>query len=198
MKHIFLLLISFGILTSCNQSTKTENQEQKIIKRKTDKILERLEKKYPNYKENQIVRENMQKELDKKIDSIYKLNFLDDIPVKVFRMGKNPHGKGALIQFHTDNFDSDNRNLLSDRLNFDIVGFMDEEKASQLKEDGTYLISGKMLKRLTETEVFLIVPQVYYSPGTEISKDGIYDEVFNFNIGDLLMEIDSAKPVNKL
>ena len=198
MKHIFILLISFGILTtSCNQSSKTENQEQKIVKRKSDKILESLEKKYPNYKENQIVRENMQKELDKKIDSIYKLNFLDDIPVKVFRIGKNPHGKGALIQFHTDNFDSENRNLLSDRLNFDIIGFMDEEKASQLKEDGTYLISGKMLKRLTETEVFLIVPQVYYSPGTEISKDGIYDEVFNFNIGDLLMEIDDAKPVNK-
>lgn len=198
MKHIFILLISFGILTtSCNQFSKTDNQEQKIVKRKTDKILEGLEKKYPNYKENQIVRKNMQKELDKKIDSIYKLNFLEDIPVKVFKIRENPHGKGALIQFHTDNFDSDNSNLLSDRLNFDIIGFMDKEKASQLKEDETYLISGKMLKRLTETEVFLIVPQVYYSPETEISKDGIYDEVFNFNIWDLLMEIDDAKTVKK-
>ena len=197
MKQFFILLISLGILTSCNQSKKTENQEQKIVKRKTDLMLESLEKKYPNYKENQIVRENMQNDLDKKIDSVYKLNFLDDIPVKVFRMGKNPHGKGALIQFHTDNFDSDNRNLLSDRLNFDIIGFMTEEKASKLKEDGTYLISGKMLKRLNKTEVFLIVPQVYYSPGTEISKDIIYDEIFNYNIGDLLMEIDAAKPINK-
>jgi hypothetical protein len=78
-----------------------------------------------------------------------------------------------------------------------MIGFMDEQKASQLKEDGTYLISGKMLKRLNETEVFLIVPQVYYSPGTEISKDGIYDEIFNYNVGDLLMEIDNAKLINK-
>jgi hypothetical protein len=197
MKQYFILLISLAILTSCNQSKKTENQEQKIVKRKTDLMLESLEKKYPNYKENQIVRENMQNDLDKKIASVYKLNFLDDIPVKVFRMGKNPHGKGALIQFHTDNFNTDNRNLLSDRLNFDIIGFMTEEKASKLKEDGTYLISGKMLKRLNQTEVFLIVPQVYYSPGTTISKDIIYDEIFNYNIGDLLMEIDNAKLVNK-
>ncbi|EIA09017.1 hypothetical protein [Flavobacterium frigoris] len=197
MKQLFILLISLGILSSCNQLKKTENQEQIIVKRKTDLMLENLEKKYTNYKENQIVRESMQNDLDKKIDSVYKLNFLDDIPVKVFRMGKNPHGKGALIQFHTDNFDTDNRNLLSDRLNFDIVGFMTEEKASKLKEDGTYLISGRMLKRLDKTEVFLIVPQVYYSPGTEISKDVIYDEIFNYNIGDLLMEIDHAKPVKK-
>lgn len=197
MKHTFIILIFFSILISCNQSKKSEKTESKLIKRKTDLLLENLEKKYPNYKENQIVRDNMKNELDKKIDSVYKLNFLDDIPVKVFRMGKNPHGKGALIQFHTDNFDTDNRELLSDRLNFDIIGFMTEEKASQLKEDGTYLISGKMLKRLNKTEVFLIVPQVYYSPWTEISKDMIYDEIFNYNIGDLLMEIDNAKLVDK-
>ena len=197
MKYSFIILIFFGILTSCSQSKKAENIESKIIKRKIDLLLENLEKKYPNYKENQIVRDNMQNELDKKIDSVYKLNFLDDIPVKVYSMGKNPHGKGALIQFHTDNFDTDNRDLLSDRLNFDIIGFMTEEKASQLKEDGTYLISGKMLKRLNKTEVFLIVPQVYYSPWTEISKDMIYDEIFNFNIGDLLMEIENVKLVEK-
>lgn len=197
MKQIYIFLVLLGLLSSCNESKKAENKGENIVKRKTDLILENLEKKYPNYIENQIVRENMQNELDKKIDSVYKLNFLDDIPVKIFRMGKNPHGNGALIQFHTDNFNSDNRSLLSDRLNFDIIGFMDEKKASKLKENGTYLVSGKMLKRLNETEVFLIVPQVFYSPGTEISKDGIYDEIFNYNIGDLLMEIDNAKPIMK-
>lgn len=196
MKQIFIFLLSFGILSSCNQSTKTENQEHKIVKRKSEKLLENLEKKYPNYKENQIVRDNMQKELDKKIDSLYKLNFLDDIPVKVLSIEKNPHGKGAIIQFYTDNFDTDNRDLLSNRLNFDIIGFMDEQKASQIKEDGIYLVSGKMLKRLNEIEVFSIVPQVYHSPDTEISKDAIYDEVYNFYIGDLLMEIDNAKLLN--
>ncbi len=75
---------------------------------------------------------------------------------------------------------------------------MDEQKASQLKDDKTYLISGKMLKRLNETEVFLIVPKVYFSPETEISKDGNYrSAIFTYKIGDLLMEIDSAKLINR-
>jgi hypothetical protein len=71
-----------------------------------------------------------------------------------------------------------------------------KELASTLNEDGTYFIYGKKLKRLSETEVFLIVNQVYYSPGTEISKDAIFD-TYNFNIGDILCEIDSVKTVNK-
>ena len=54
-----------------------------------------------------------------------------------------------------------------------------------------------MLKRLNETEVFLIVPQIYFSPETEISKDEIYNDIFTYTIGDLLMEIDSAKLINR-
>jgi hypothetical protein len=195
MKNTFIILILFGLLTSCNQSKNTENNGM-ITKRKTDILLENLEKKFQNYKENELVREDMRNELDKKIDSVYKLNHLDDIPMKVFRIGKNPHGKGALIHFRTDNFNYENRSLLSDRLNFDIIGFMDEQKASQLKENETYLIFGKMLERLTRPDVFLIVPQVYYSPETRISRDGIFDEIFNYNIGDFLMEIDNVKPLN--
>ncbi len=197
MKNTLIILMFLGLLSNCNQSENADNKDA-IVKRKMDIILENLENKYPNYKENQIVRGNMQKELDKTIDSIYKLNYLDDIPMRVFKIGKNPHGKGALIQFHTDNYLSETRNLLSDRLEFDIIGLMDEQKASLLKDDKTYLISGKMLKRLNETEVFLIVPKVYFSPETEISKDGNYrSAIFTYKIGDLLMEIDSAKLINR-
>lgn len=195
MKYIILTLGIFTFL-SCNNPNHKNKETDKIETRKIDPILDALTKKYPNYTDNSIVRENATKELDKKIDSLLNLNYLDDIPLKVFRMGKNPHGKGALVQFHTDNYDSDQPNRLSDRLNFDIVGFMDEKLASTLTEDGTYFIYGKKLKRLNETEVFLIVNQVYYSPGTEISKDAIFD-VYNFNIGDVLCEIDSVKSVSK-
>lgn len=195
MKYIILTLGLFTIF-SCNNPNQKDKETDKIETRKIDPILDALTKKYPNYTDNTIVRENATKELDKKIDSLLNLNYLDDIPLKVFRMGKNPHGKGALVQFHTDNYDSDRPNRLSDRLNFDIVGLMDEKLASTLKDGGTYFIYGKKLKRLSETEVFLIVNQVYYSPGTEISKDAIFD-VYNFNIGDILCEIDSVKSVSK-
>lgn len=195
MKYIILTLGFFTIL-SCNNPNLKNREIEKIETRKIDPILESLAKKYPNYTENSIVRENASKELDKKIDSLLNLNYLDDIPLKVYIMGKNPHGKGALVQFYTNNFNSDQPDRLSDRLNFDIVGLMDEKLASTLTEDGTYFIYGKKLKRLNEKEVFLIVNQVYYSPGTEISKDLIYN-VYNFNIGDILCKIDSVKSVKQ-
>lgn len=165
-----------------------------------------LTKEYPNYKDNSIVRENATKELDKKIDSLLNFNYLDDIPLKVFRMGENPYKtntKGALVQFHTDNYNSDQPNRLSDRLNFDIVGLMDEKLASTLTEGGTYFIYGKKLKRLSKKEVFLMgnnayytSNNAYYTSGTEISKDPIFD-VYNFNIGVISCEIDSVKSVSK-
>jgi hypothetical protein len=195
MKYIILTLGLFSIF-SCNNSDQKDKKTDKIETRKIDPILDALTKKYSNYSNNTIVRENATKELDKKIDSLLNLNYLDDIPLKVFRLGKNPHGKGALVQFHTDNYDRERPNRLSDRLNFDIVGLMDEKLASTIKEDETYFIYGKKLKRLSKTEVFLIVNQVYFSPGTEISKDAIFD-VYNFNIGDILCEIDSVKSVSK-
>lgn len=195
MKYIILTIALITIL-SCNDSNQKDKENTKNEIRKIDPILSEITKKYPNYMDNSIVRENATQELDKKIDSLLNLGYLNDIPLRVFRMGKNPDGKGALVQFYTDNYNSNNPNILSDRLNFDIVGFMDEKLASTLKEDGTYYVYGKKLKRLNETEVFLIVNQIYYSPETKISKDAIGD-VYNFNVGDILCEIDSIRTVEK-
>lgn len=194
MKYILLMLGLFAI-TSCENVSQKNKESSKVESRKIDPILDALIRAYPNYKDNSVVRELATDALDKRIDSILNLNYLDDIPLKVFRMGKNPHGKGALVQFHTDNYDIERPNRLSDRLNFDIVGFMDEDLATTLRDDGVYYIYGRNFKRLSEAEVFLIVNQVYYSPGTQISKDAILD-VCNFNIGDILCEIDSVKSLS--
>jgi hypothetical protein len=195
MKYLltFLTILTF---ISCDDYQSKTTEDKKPITRQIDPILENIIKKYPNYKDNQIVRDNATKELDKKIDSILPLGMLKDIPLKVFRIGKNPHGKGALIQFYTDNYSNDRPDLLSDRLNFDIIGFMDENLASTLKDKGVYYVYAKKLKRLDKTEAFLIVNQVYYSPGTEISKDAIWD-VYRFDIGDILCEIDSVKIIGE-
>lgn len=160
--------------------------------RKIDTLLEAVINKFPNYKENPIVREKATRELDRKIDSVLSLGYLNDIPLKVFRMGKNPVGDGALVQFRTDNYNYEKEELLSDRLNFGILGFVDIKLASELKEDGSYIIYARKLKRLDEREVFSIVDQVYYSSDTEIIKDAIWN-VYNFNIGNMLCEIDSVK-----
>jgi len=123
------------------------------------------------------------------------MGYFDDIPLKVFRMGKNPHGKGALVHFYTDNYDTKIPNRLSDKFNFDIIGFMNEDIAKTINEDEKYYVYGKKFKRLSEDEVFLLVNRVYHSPGTSIGK-GLY-EVYEFTIGDLMCEIDSVKIVSK-
>ncbi len=190
MKKFLFTIILLSTLISCN------NQQVKpvITKRKIDPILEDILKKNSNYKENTIVRENATKLLDKKIDSILNLGLLDDIPLKLFNLEKNPHGKGALLQFKTDNYDFEKPEVLSDRLTYDVIGLMDEKLATTLIENEKYYVYGKKLKRLSKDEVFLIVSQVYHSPETEISK-GIIGEEYDFNIGDILMEIDSVKIV---
>lgn len=190
MRYIFLTLVLFSIF-SCGSSSQDDKKTAKTNNRKMDPVLKALAKKYTNYHKNPIIRENATKELDEKIDSLINLNYLDDIPLQVFRIGKNPHGKGALVHFYTHNYNV-YENRLSDRLNFDIIGFMDEKLASTLKEDGTYFVYGKKMKRLTEQEVSLLVTQVFYSPGTEISKQGM-DDIYSFNIGDILCEVDSVK-----
>jgi hypothetical protein len=190
MKKLLFILVCF---ISCNNIQK-KSQTEKTVARKIDPILESIIKKYPNYTENTIVREDATKALDKKIDSILNLGYFDDIPLKVFRMGNNPNGQGALIQFHTDNYDYEKPDILSNKFNFDIIGFMDKNLASTLKENGIYYVYGKKLKRLNQQEISVLVNQVYFSPQTEIDKDAIW-EVYNFNVGDILMEIDSVKIV---
>ncbi|HVW12768.1 MAG TPA: hypothetical protein VHB54_03045 [Mucilaginibacter sp.] len=192
MKKNLIILCFLSSLLSCDVPQTNQSNITQIRLRKIDPILQQLEKKFPNYKDNQIVRDNAADYLQHKIDSVVPLGYLNDIPLKVFRIGKNPHGKGALVQFYSDNYDSNESTRLSDRLNFDIIGFMNEKLATTLKENGKYFVYGKKLKRLTETETFLIVNQVYYSPETKISKNAIWD-VYNFYVGDLICEVDSVK-----
>jgi len=191
MKY-FVVVCFLLFLFSCDNPQLNQSNIPKIQIRKVDPILQLIEKKFSNYKENEIVRENAAHELGHKIDSILPLNYLNDIPLKVLRIGKNPHGKGALVQFYTDNYDNNHPTILSDRLNFDIIGFMDEKLATLLNEHGKYYVYGKKMKRLSKTETFVIVNQVYYSPVTEIRKDAVWD-IYNFYIGDIICKIDSIK-----
>jgi hypothetical protein len=192
MKKNLIIFYCLFFLLSCDAPQSSQSNVVKIPLRKIDPILNQLEKKFPNYKDNQIVRDNAAEYLQHTIDSVLSLGYLRDIPLKVFKIGKNPHGKGALVQFYSDNYSSNRPDILSDRLKFDVIGFMDEKLAASLKEGGQYFVYGKKLKRLTETETSIIVDQTYYAPETKISKDAIWD-VYNFYVGDILCEVDSIK-----
>ncbi|MBS1668374.1 MAG: hypothetical protein JST58_13440 [Bacteroidetes bacterium] len=199
MKNILCLtfILAFGLISCNDYNEKTETEIANLQKRKIDKILDKIfVDEYPTYTKNEIVRGKALKELVQKVDSLLPLNYLNDIPLKVWRISKNPHGKGALIHLYADNYSSD-RQTLSDRLGFDIIGFMDEDKASKLIDTKKYFVFGSKFNRLTKEETFLIVNQIYYSPRPEITANVIYNDIYNFNIGNFACVIDSLKVVGK-
>ncbi len=197
VRQLLIAIITLTtIISSCDTPNKSNNKEpEKKQVRKLDPLLDTIFKvKYPNYETNEIVRKNALKDLTKIADSIAPLGYLEDIPLKVFRVQSNPHGKGAIVQFYTDrNLSS---NILSDRLQFDIIGLMDEKLAQNINENKIYFIKAKKYKRLTETEVFLIVNQVYYSPHPEIKTDAIDNSMYKYQLGDFLCEVEKVTPAN--
>lgn len=174
---IVLSIVFVFILINKNKSDNVNPEDRS----KLSYIIEDLENKNPNYRDNQLVRANMVKELEIKIDSVSKLNYFDDIPLKVRSIKDNPHGKGALVQLYSDNYNG---------LNFDVIGFTDIEKAALIKENEKYFVKGNVLKKLNNTETYLIVPETFYSPEMDIKKDDDNEFFYDFNLGVFLMEIN--------
>jgi hypothetical protein len=191
MKTIIFILSSLIFFTACNEQQKKKD-ENIITKRKIDPYLEEIFlKKYANYAVNSLVKTNALKELNKKIDSLYPLKYLEDIPLKIFKIAKNTQGKGAIVQFYTDN--DETQSPISNQLNFDIIGLMSEEMASNLKEDSyqKYLIKGHNYIRATQEMADLIVAMTYYSTETSIEKESY--GIPKFKVGNFICEIDSLE-----
>lgn len=163
-----------------------------------DIVLENLMEKYPNYDSNELTRKNMENEFKKIIDSISKMDFYSDIPLKILSIQKNPHGKGAIVQFYTDNAthmygESDH---YSDFLKFDYIALMDEEKAGTLDENQKYFISCKKMDQLNETETYIIVSRTYFAPETKIEKSSSGDK-YQFYAGVCLCEVNTIISTNE-
>jgi hypothetical protein len=182
------------VIISCGQTGTLNNgyATNEIPKRKIDKYLENIFfSKYPNYQDNEMIRDKATIELRKTIDSLYKNKYLEDVPLKIFKIKKNPHGKGAIVQFYADNqYEVDT--MLSNELGFDVIGLMSEELASTLSEssDKKYFIYGHNYNRVTQPMADILVGMTYYSTVTEISTLSYSTK---FKIGNFICEIDSLK-----
>lgn len=189
MKKIIFTILFLFIIFSCKENNYELKEDTTVIKySKVDTILNSLLKKYPNYSENTFVRQKASIELKSKIDSIINLGVFDKIPLKILNIGKNPHGKGALVQFYTETNYSPK--LPSDTFYFDVIGLMDDKLASTINESDTYYIFSKNYKRLNKNEVNILVDRTYYSTDVEISEDK------KFYVGIYIGVIDSLKNVN--
>lgn len=183
MKTIFL---SITILFVSCQSKKEAPIE--VPKKQVESILQKtFVKDYPLYANNQLVQDKAINSFEHKIDSLVKINGLEDIPLKILSIDKNTNGKGAIVQFYSDPFAPSSPNNLSGCLRIGFIGLMSEKLASRLTTDHTVLIRGHNYKRLNKDEVDLLYDQTYY--GAEIKVDGKP----NFNAGIFMVEVDKYK-----
>ncbi|WFB67018.1 hypothetical protein [Chryseobacterium sp. WX] len=191
MKGIFYFYICL-VVVSCTQANK--HKTELLEKRKTDSLISKMENLFPNYKDNSLVREEMEKYLSEKSDSIFVFKEFDDIPMSVFKISKNPYGKGMIVQLYADN-KYDNNEIKSNYLTFDIIGFINEDQAKKINEKSKYYIVGKNVKQINSTQLSALVPMSYYSPITKIDQDA-YGDTYLLNLGIAVMELDSLKLID--
>lgn len=191
--HILIVLITIATSSCSNPETRKKHTSEVIPVRRMmwQPLYDNLVMKYPNVLHNELVRENATKELVALVDSLVPLHYLEDIPLRVHKVGMNPHGKGTLAQFYADNY---NKNDYTNMLQFDIVGFMNEEMAVTIDDAKKYYVYAHNYKRLNTTEANIMLKSMYYSPKPAISK-GVITEDMEVNIGMFLCEIDSIKVV---
>ena len=136
MKKIILLLILISFFSCRKDFSNTTIPEEKT--RKIDIVLTKLIDKYPNFNNNNLVKNDILNVLKVKIDSLTPLNYLDDIPLNISSIIKNPHGKGFLISFYADN-ETLGINP-SNYLHYNLIGLTDEKTAKSINNEKKYLI----------------------------------------------------------
>ncbi len=205
MKSIFkalLVLALLAVVLLFIQSYFERKVETKAAKRKSDAVLEEvLLKRFPNYETNSIVREQAQSELKRKTDSLLEEDFLDDIPLSIRSMSSPEKFDAAVLHFFTDNIDLsiENPEILSNRLNFEIIGLVDKKLARTLKDNKKYRVFGHKFTRIDNVTLSVLMengvvdkleygvdPLIQYSP--LISK-------YTFKIGAFMCSVDSLKVV---
>ena len=191
MKHKFLSATLLLIAACAPQAV----EEETVARRRIDPLLDSLVAKYPNYDENELVREKMAQELDAIIDTAYNKGYLDDIPFQILSIEKNTDGHGVMVEFYSDNFDH-TRSLLSDKLAFDVLGLMSEELAATLEDKKSYILHGNELARLDAGQIRLLSIQSYFGSATEMSYDPVWKH-YDFNIGHITTQVDSVTLYSK-
>ena len=205
MKSVFKALLILSLLSVVLlfiQSYFEKKIEPKTTKRKSDKVLEVvLLKKYPNYETNSIVRQQAQLVLKKKIDSLLEEDFLNDVPLSIKSMSSPEKFDAAVVHFFTDNIDLsvENPELLSNRLNFEIIGLVDKELAKTLQDNKKYKVFGHKFSRIDNVSFSVlsenkVVGELMYGVDSKIEYSGLLS-TYTFKLGAFMCSVDSVKIV---
>lgn len=184
--QLCLLGCMFTLLTYCSLPQNELSSKKGDPAKLTSVLSYILKEKYPNYEKNELSQENALNEIIAAVDSLAPLHYLEDIPLEIFRIQKNPHGKGAIVQLYTG------RRYLTDtaviaKLRFEVISLMPDSLAIALDEEKEYMIRGKKYKRLSD-EVYMIVGQTFFSPTPNVEE---YIGIHAFQAGIFMCEVDS-------
>jgi len=205
MKSIFKALVVLGLLAVglfFVQSYFEQKVEPKATKRNSDEVLDEvLMKKFPNYETNSIVREQAQSELKRKTDSLLEEEFLDDIPLSIKSMSNPEKFDAAIVHFFTDNIDLsvENPKLLSNRLNFEIIGLVDKKLVKTLQDNKKYRVFGHKFTRIDNVTLSVlrenrVIDELIHGVDPKIEYS-ILLSTYTFKIGAFMCSVDSIKAV---
>ena len=196
-KYIVAILIITTIifLFSCNEQRNKKSTENipEIKQTEIELILNQIFlNKFPNFADNDIVRQKAFKEFNGKVDSLIKAKEFIDIPLRIYSIGTNPNGKGAIVQLYADEYEPANK-AIPIKIIYNVIGFMNEDKASRLSENSnqTYSLVGHNYKRATETMTTILTSSNKY-PTEQKILDRILDTYY-INLGTFICEVDAIK-----
>tara|TARA_B100000902_G_scaffold90746_1_gene94377 strand:- start:56 stop:688 length:633 start_codon:yes stop_codon:yes gene_type:complete len=166
-------------------STKISTENIQTLSPITKKILENLVDRYPNYKTNSLVLDQMILELDSLNDKGLFLNSLPNYPLEILDINPSHNGNmialemnnvsmekdEVLIHFHTENSCYAKSPYLSNHLQFDVIGVMNSKLAAQLNEESKYKVFGEKWHKLSLTEMTSLVKRTMYGWTTDIRPD---------------------------
>ncbi|MFD0701772.1 hypothetical protein [Myroides pelagicus] len=193
MKNLLTLIPLAFLIFSCQ-----EKEIKKENYRKIDTLLNIVFKdSFPNFIDNELNRNNALKLLERKKDSVIENNVLDDMPLEVFRVFKNPAGDGAIVHLvkkpTTEHYDfyQQRDTILSDFITFDLLVGMPENKASELTKGQMFLVKNKKHPIDINAIVDVFTNQTYYENELYIEHSM---KKLNINYGILFTEADSLIP----
>jgi hypothetical protein len=133
-----LVLISFALGVSCNNSKKTSNE---IVKLKIENYLETVQNKFSNFDTNTAINDELNDYLKKDFKEAINDGILIDLPFKLAKVEKCGN-KYVLNLEHSLTSKLYDRDLLSD-LEIDLYALTDEKTAKSLQEEQFYVVNIK-------------------------------------------------------
>lgn len=193
MKKLLTLIPLAFLIFSCQEKEVTKEEYRKI-----DPLLNiAFKDSFSNFIGNDLVFNNAFKFLESKKDSIIENNILDDMPLEIFKVFKNPKAEGAIIHFikHPTtkyyNFNQRRDTIFSDFVTFDLLAAIPENQAKDLSKGQMFYVKSK--KHFIDISPIsdLFTNQTYYQRKFHIEHSR--DEI-SINYGILFTEVDSLLP----